>query len=84
LEHVLDPSSTAIDEAPLNMGEYAAAKAAGESMCAFLAKAHKKTAFHAPRLPRLATDQTASVLAVDNKNPVPYLLSALREMNAKA
>ncbi len=78
LKYALYPSSVAIDEVPLNMGEYAAAKAAGEMLCAFLGKAHRQLTIHCPRLPRLATDQTVSLRPVNNADPVPPILNVLR------
>ena len=78
LQKVFYPSSTAIDELPLDMGEYAAAKMAGEIICDFLQKTHPGLAIHKPRLPRVATDQTVSLLPVSNQEPVPVLLNNLR------
>ena len=78
LQKVFYPSSAAIDELPLDMGEYAAAKMAGEIVCDFLQKAHPGLAIHKPRLPRVATDQTASLLPVSNQEPVLVLLGNLR------
>ncbi|MEJ2164984.1 MAG: SDR family NAD(P)-dependent oxidoreductase [Desulfobacterales bacterium] len=78
LQKVFYPSSTAIDELPLDMGEYAAAKMAGEILCDFLQKAHPGLAVHKPRLPRLATDQTVSLLPAGSQAPVSILLSNLR------
>ena len=78
LQKVFYPSSAAIDELPLDMGEYAAAKMAGEVVCDFLQKAHPGLAIHKPRLPRVATDQTVSLLPVSNQEPVSVLLSNLR------
>jgi len=74
----LYPSSTAVTDAPIDMGEYAAAKAAGEAACRFLEKAHPGLTVFAPRLPRLPTDQTRSLLAVRDDDPVAYILAALR------
>lgn len=78
LQKVFYPSSAAIEELPLDMGEYAAAKMAGEILCDFLQKAHPGLAIHKPRLPRVATDQTVSMLPVSNQEPVSVLLSNLR------
>jgi hypothetical protein len=83
LANVLYPSSTFVDELPLNMGEYAAAKAAGEAVCHFLQKAHPEIQFHCPRLPRLATDQTATLIRTDLPDPTPTLLALLRQLRAK-
>ena len=80
LQKVFFPSSTAVDDLPLDMGEYAAAKMAGEILCVFLQKAHPGIAVHKPRLPRIATDQTASLLPVSSQAPVPILLRNLRRL----
>lgn len=80
LTHILYPSSIAINEVPLNMGEYAAAKAAGETLCAFLEKRYKGLLITRPRLPRMATDQTVSLRPVDNADPVPIILDAVHSL----
>jgi len=78
LQKILYPSSAAIEELPLDMGEYAAAKMAGEILCDFLQKANPGLTIHKPRLPRIATDQTVSLLPVSNQDPVSVLLTNLR------
>jgi hypothetical protein len=60
------------------MGEYAAAKNAGEMLCSFLQKANRRLKVYYPRLPRMATDQTVSLFSVDNQNPVPIILEHVR------
>jgi len=60
------------------MGEYAAAKAAGETLCAFLAKTQPDFQVLAPRLPESATDQTASLVPTENEDPAHVLLNTLR------
>jgi len=77
---VFYPSSVAVTEIPLDMGEYAAAKAAGESVCQFLDKTEKETDVLFVRLPRLDTDQTASIVQVDNMDPVPVLLDIICQL----
>lgn len=77
LEKIFYPSTAMIDELPANLGEYAAAKAAGETLCAFLGKTGALKV-HKPRLPRLSTDQTASVMPLARLDPVPVLLRELR------
>jgi hypothetical protein len=72
------PSSIAVEDPPLNLGEYAAAKVAGEMLGTFLEKAHPGLNVYEPRLPRLATDQTSNVAAVESADPVPLLLVELR------
>ncbi len=78
LQKIFYPSSAAIEELPLDMGEYAAAKMAGEILCDFLHKANPGLTIHKPRLPRIATDQTVSLLPVSNQDPVSVLLTNLR------
>jgi len=78
LQKIFYPSSSAVEELPLDMGEYAAAKMAGEILCDFLQKADPGLAIHKPRLPRVATDQTVSLLPVSNQEPVSVLLNNLR------
>jgi acyl dehydratase len=80
LEKIFYPSTSAIDEMPLDMGEYAAAKAAGETSCDFLEKARPAIKIIKPRLPRLPTDQTVSLLPVASQEPVSLLLSHLRRL----
>tara|TARA_Y100000589_G_scaffold331466_1_gene385147 strand:- start:490 stop:1890 length:1401 start_codon:yes stop_codon:yes gene_type:complete len=75
---VFNPSTVAIDELPLNMGEYSVAKAASEIMSSFLDKANKNFKFHCPRLSRLKTDQTNSIRPIKNEDPVPVIF---RELN---
>jgi hypothetical protein len=69
-----------IEELPSNMGEYAAAKMAGETLCTFLEKHNPGLRIHKCRLPRLATDQTRSLMPVKTGDPVPVLLEILREI----
>lgn len=78
LQKIFYPSSSAIEELPLDMGEYAAAKMAGEILCDFLQKTNPGLTIHKPRLPRIATDQTVSLLPVSNQDPVSVLLTNLR------
>jgi NADP-dependent 3-hydroxy acid dehydrogenase YdfG len=80
LQKIFYPSSLAIEELPLDMGEYAAAKMAAELLCDFLQKAHPGLTIHKPRLPRIATDQTVSLLPVENQDPVSVLLAHLRKL----
>jgi hypothetical protein len=78
LKGVLYPSSVALDELPTNMGEYTAAKMAGEVLCAFLQKTQSEITIYKPRLPRMATDQTVSLLPVNNQSPGAIMLEHLR------
>lgn len=80
LKNILYPSSVFVDELPLNMGEYAAAKIAGEVLCSYLEKTMPSLKILKPRMPRMDTDQTASLYSVPSNDPVPIMLDYLREM----
>ena len=77
---VLYPSSMFVTDTPPNMGEYAASKAAGESLCAFLQSAIKGLHIHIERLPRLPTDQTASLIPARLNDPVDVMGNVLKAM----
>lgn len=79
---ILYPSTVAIDELPVNMGEYVAAKTAGEALVSFLVKSDRSLSIHCPRLPRVATDQTVSLVPVKNGDPVEILLKEIRLLQA--
>jgi NADP-dependent 3-hydroxy acid dehydrogenase YdfG len=57
-------SSVFVDDVPTNMGEYAAAKAAGEMFCHFLSKTDHNLKVHIERFPRLPTDQTVGIYEI--------------------
>jgi hypothetical protein len=71
---VLYPSSVFVTERPLGMTEYAMVKAAGEVLCADIAATHTDMRITAPRLPRLATDQTTTLQDVETGDPIAALL----------
>lgn len=75
---VFYPSSVAVESPPLDMREYAAAKKAGEEACRSLAATDDTLTMHVERLPRVLTDQTATVMPVETADPIPLLLSVLR------
>lgn len=75
--HLMYPSSVAVEDIPPDMAEYAAAKAAGENLCRFLAANDKALNLRVVRLPRLPSDQTASIMQVETADPVAVLLDAL-------
>lgn len=82
LKRVFYPSSVAIDEIPIEMGEYVIAKMAGETLCIVLEKKSPGLRIYRPRLPRLSTDQTATPFPVKNFDPVNVLLPHLRSFNS--
>ncbi len=78
LQHVFYPSSVAIDEMPDAMAEYVAAKSAGEALCDCLQRHLRQVAIYKPRLPRVATDQVASLLPAENEDTVATMIGHLR------
>jgi NAD(P)-dependent dehydrogenase (short-subunit alcohol dehydrogenase family) len=75
------PSSVFVDERPRGMTEYAMAKAAGEVLCADLQR-ERGVRILMRRLPRLLTDQTASIVPTESADGVAELLPILREIRA--
>lgn len=72
------PSTTFLDTPMVNGVEYRAAKAAGESAWQSLGLVFEAQRFVAPRLPRMQTDQTASLRPEAVDEPLPVLLAVLR------
>lgn len=80
---VLYPSTVAIEEPVPGLMEYAASKAEGERLCRVL-NVDQFLNILTPRLPRLATDQTNSLVRIASANSVEILLGLIREMSATA
>jgi hypothetical protein len=80
---VLYPSTVAIDNRPRGMTEYSMAKAAGEILCADIETNQPKILILRPRLPRLPTDQTASLQSVETDDPVEIMLSYIRDLHSR-
>lgn len=81
---VFYPSSVAVAERPAGLTEYAMAKAAGEVLCADLPRLLKGVRAHIRRLPRLQTDQTASVQPVETGSAIDEMLAAIWSVQAGA
>jgi len=77
------PSSTAIEEQPAALAEYVAAKSAGESLCRLLERQTRGLRILVRRLPRVTTDQTASVVATRAFDPLDAMLPIVREMQQR-
>lgn len=77
---VLVPSSVVVDRAVGGMAEYADAKRLAEERADVLAVDYPQLAVVCPRLPRLDTDQTVSLLPAESGDAVAELLPALRSM----
>jgi len=78
------PSTTAIDNVPAELTEYATAKAAGECVCRGIAEQHPRNQIVVRRLPRIATDQTASILGAPALDPLDAMLPIVREIQQRA
>jgi NAD(P)-dependent dehydrogenase (short-subunit alcohol dehydrogenase family) len=76
------PSSVFVDHRPVNMTEYAMAKAAGEVLCADMRSCKNPGRILVRRLPRLPTDQTASLVGVETANPLDVMLPIVREVHS--
>ena len=83
MEHpvsVFYPSSVAIEKRPREMTEYSMVKAAGEQLAADINKFWKGITVHTHRLPRLLTDQTATIMPIEGENPIDVMLPIIRKM----
>ncbi|MDY0968995.1 MULTISPECIES: SDR family NAD(P)-dependent oxidoreductase [unclassified Sphingomonas] len=77
------PSTSAIDERPKGALEYVIAKQAGEALCDELARKSPKARILYQRLPRILTDQTATVLPVRSADPLELLLPILADLHQR-
>jgi hypothetical protein len=78
------PSTVAISERPLGMTEYTMAKASAEVLAADLNRSLQNVTIVSSRLPRLPTDQTASILQVPPQSVLEVLLPIVRGMKSAA
>lgn len=77
------PSTVAITDRPRGMAEYAMAKAAAEVLAEEINANFKSVSVVSTRLPRLNTDQTATIFAAAAESNVGTLLPLIRRMHAK-
>ena len=77
--HLFIPSSVFLDGKVKGFDEYIAAKHAAEAYAGRFAQANKNWAVHAPRLPRLHTDQTSGVDDSGPEQTLDVIASMLRE-----
>lgn len=73
------PSSVFVADRPRGMLEYSMAKAAGETLCDEMNQAWRPLHVTVERLPRLRTDQTASVIGATPPPPASRLAAVVRE-----
>ena len=75
--YIFYPSTIYLEERPKGMTEYAMAKAAGEVLCADIAKNYPNWEIAIPRLPRIATDQTLTVPPIKSEDPLDAMIRVL-------
>jgi len=79
---VFYPSSSALDKRSNDMTEYSMAKAAGEVLCADLDRYVANLHIVSSRLPRMLTDQTATVALAKSEDPLTVMLPIIRDVQA--
>ena len=76
------PSSVFVESNPPDMTEYCMAKAAGEMLCANMNRAGGRVHIIVSRLPRLLTDQTATLIPVETEDPLKVMLPVVRNVQS--
>ncbi len=76
------PSSVFVESSPPDMTEYCMAKMAGEMLCANMNRAGGRVHIIVSRLPRLLTDQTATLLPLETEDPLKVMLPAVRTVQS--
>ncbi len=76
------PSSAFVTERPRGMTEYTMAKAAGEMLCADMNRTQTPLHVTVRRLPRLLTDQTASMSGAEAAPPLETMLPVILEVQS--
>jgi acyl dehydratase/NAD(P)-dependent dehydrogenase (short-subunit alcohol dehydrogenase family) len=77
---VLYPSSVFVTDHTRDMTEYAMAKAAGEMLCADINRFGRNVRAHVERLPMMLTDQTATVVPMETRDPLEVLLPIMHRL----
>ncbi len=75
------PSSVAVEDRPAGMAEYAMSKAAGEILCADITAQMPKARITVSRLPRLLTDQTATLEQPATPDALAIMLPLIRDFS---
>jgi NADP-dependent 3-hydroxy acid dehydrogenase YdfG len=78
---VFYPSSVAVLSNDLNTMEYRLSKLAGEGMCETLSEAMQDVTFVMERLPRLASDQTATIQGGHNADTIEVFSAIIQKMS---
>ena len=74
------PSTVFVQDRPAEMTEYAMAKMAGEVLAADLTAHLPNARVVVSRLPRLPTDQTATVIRTETEDPIAVMLPIIRDV----
>ena len=82
LLRVFYPSSEAVTEPLKELTEYATAKAAGEALCGHLSRFGPETRVLVERLPRIRTDQTATLVEVPAADALTTMAGVARRLAA--
>ena len=77
----LNPSTVMLDEPARQMIEYCMAKAAAEVLCDEMARVTPGLSIAHPRLPRILTDQTASIVPMRTEPAIDVLLPVIRALH---
>ena len=77
---ILYPSTIWINNPPPQFENYIEAKMAGEKLCETLNKENSILKIITPRLPRIKTDQTQTLIKENFTNSIEIMLPLLREM----
>jgi len=75
------PSSVFVESPVRGFAEYATAKGAGETLCCQLNASYPNNYFYYPRLPRVLTDQTVSIIPIDCELTEQVMLRELQKIN---
>jgi acyl dehydratase/NAD(P)-dependent dehydrogenase (short-subunit alcohol dehydrogenase family) len=78
------PSSLAVEQRPRGMTEYAMAKAAAEILCQDMAELEPNIEIIMRRLPRIVTDQTATMSPVPAQDACSAMLPIVRALQLRA
>ena len=74
---VFYPSTIFLDVPEKGLAEYTAAKAVGEEVCQQLDRFSEEIRFFVPRLPRMLTDQTNTIIGTTTNEPLAVMREAL-------
>ena len=77
------PSTVAIEQLTPNWAEYAMAKAAGEVLAADMTRFLPELTVESVRLPRLPTDQTASMIELEVSSPAAAMLPIIERVEGR-